>query len=61
LAPADLPVDVVLVNAGDWTTPLHTWPLLGGQGTLNVNSWAPDSARLAYVAYPFTRPTTKKD
>lgn len=26
--------------------------LLGGQGTLNVNSWAPDSERLAYVAYP---------
>lgn len=26
--------------------------LLGGQGTLNVNSWAPDSERFAYVAYP---------
>ena len=26
--------------------------LPGGQGTLNVNSWAPDSRRLAYVAYP---------
>ncbi|WP_197676237.1 TolB family protein [Nakamurella panacisegetis] len=25
----------------------------GGQGTLNVNSWSPDSRRLAYVAYPF--------
>ena len=24
----------------------------GGQGTINVNSWAPDSKRLAYVAYP---------
>lgn len=24
----------------------------GGQGTINVNSWAPDSQRLAYVAYP---------
>ena len=24
----------------------------GGQGTINVNSWAPDSRRLAYVAYP---------
>lgn len=24
----------------------------GGQGSLNVNSWAPDSRRLAYVAYP---------
>lgn len=26
--------------------------LLGGQGTINVNSWAPDSERLAFVAYP---------
>jgi TolB protein len=24
----------------------------GGQGTINVNSWAPDSTRLAFVAYP---------
>ena len=24
----------------------------GGQGTINVNSWAPDSNRFAYVAYP---------
>ncbi|MDP9693104.1 UNVERIFIED_ORG: Tol biopolymer transport system component [Arthrobacter globiformis] len=59
--PADLPVDVVLVSTDEWAAPLHTWPLFGGQGTLNVNSWAPDSARLAYVAYPLTRPTTKKD
>ncbi|KAH7403012.1 periplasmic component of the Tol biopolymer transport system [Cadophora sp. MPI-SDFR-AT-0126] len=26
--------------------------LFGGQGTLNVNSWAPDSTRFAYVEYP---------
>jgi Tol biopolymer transport system component len=50
--PADLPVDVVLVSTGDWSTPLHCWPLFGGQGTLNVNSWSPDSTRFAYVAYP---------
>ena len=25
---------------------------LGGQGTINVNSWAPDSGHFAYVAYP---------
>ena len=24
----------------------------GGQGTINVNSWAPDSKRFAFVAYP---------
>ncbi|MFC9352680.1 TolB family protein [Arthrobacter sp. NPDC057013] len=52
--PADLPVDVVLVSTDDWTTPLHTWPLFGGQGTLNVNSWSPDSRRFACVAYPIT-------
>ena len=27
--------------------------LPGGQGTINVNSWSPDSKRIAYVAYPF--------
>ena len=27
----------------------------GGQGTINVNSWAPDSKRFAYVAYPVTK------
>jgi TolB protein len=59
--PADLPVDVVLVSTGDWTTPLHTWSLFGGQGTLNVNSWSPDSARFAYVAYPLAATDTTKD
>jgi hypothetical protein len=23
----------------------------GGQGTINVNSWSPDSTRFAFVAY----------
>jgi len=27
----------------------------GGQGTINVNSWAPDSQRFAYVAYPMNK------
>ncbi len=26
-------------------------PLFGGQGTINVNSWAPDSKRFAFVSY----------
>ncbi|MEZ2392036.1 TolB family protein [bacterium RCC_150] len=55
--PADLSVAVVLVSTDDWTTPLHTWPLFGGQGTLNVNSWSPDSGRFAFVAYPLTHPS----
>ena len=55
--PADLPVAVVLVSTADWKTPLHSWPLFGGQGTLNVNSWSPDSERFAFVAYPLAKQT----
>lgn len=55
--PADLPVAVVLVSTSDWKTPLHTWPLFGGQGTLNVNSWSPGSDRFAFVAYPLATQT----
>lgn len=50
--PADLPVEIVTVSLDDWNAPLNTWALFGGQGTLNVNSWSPDSSRVAYVAYP---------
>jgi Tol biopolymer transport system component len=50
--PADLPVTIVLVDTGDWTTPLERISLPGGQGTINVNSWSPDSTRFAYVSYP---------
>ncbi|TVU62820.1 biopolymer transporter Tol [Paenarthrobacter nitroguajacolicus] len=55
--PADVPVAVVLVSTEDWTVPLHTWPLFGGQGTLNVNSWSPDSTHFAFVAYPLADST----
>ena len=27
--------------------------LFGGQGTINVNSWSPDSKRVAFVSYRF--------
>lgn len=50
--PADLDVEVKVVATDDWSTPLQTYPLFGGQGTLNVNSWSPDSRRFAFVAYP---------
>ena len=50
--PADLDVEVRTVATDDWTTPLQRYPLFGGQGTLNVNSWAPDSSQFAFVAYP---------
>ena len=32
--------------------PVDVVAFRGGQGTINVNSWAPDSDRFAYVAYP---------
>jgi TolB protein len=50
--PADLDVEVRIVSTGDWATPLVRFPVFGGQGTLNVNSWSPDSTRIAFVAYP---------
>jgi TolB protein len=50
--PADLDVEVRVVDTSDWSTPLQRYPLFGGQGTINVNSWAPDSTRFAFVAYP---------
>ncbi|MGI3779981.1 MAG: TolB family protein, partial [Janthinobacterium lividum] len=50
--PPDLPVEVRLVRTADWRTPVATFPVPGGQGTLNVNSWAPDSRRFAFVSYP---------
>ncbi|MEV8403807.1 GDSL-type esterase/lipase family protein [Streptomyces niveus] len=50
--PANLPVEIVLADVSDWTTPLARVPLFGGQGTINVNSWSPDSTRFAFVSYP---------
>lgn len=45
--------DVILRLAQpDGTSPRDLAAFNGGQGTINVNSWAPDSRRLAYVAYP---------
>ncbi|GAA3761709.1 hypothetical protein [Streptomyces tremellae] len=52
--PADLDVTVRLVGTDDWAAPVRSHALFGGQGTLNVNSWAPDSERFAFVSYPLT-------
>jgi len=30
--------------------------LFGGQGTINVNSWSPDSKQFAYVSYEVGKP-----
>jgi len=33
--------------------PVTLVKLFGGQGTINVNSWAPDSRRFAYISYEY--------
>ncbi|MEV8567555.1 hypothetical protein AB0436_18615 [Streptomyces sp. NPDC051322] len=50
--PENRHVAVHVVATDDWGKTLRTFPLFGGQGTLNVNSWAPDSRRFAFVSYP---------
>ena len=50
--PADLDVEVRLVRTADWGATVARFPLFGGQGTINVNSWSPDSRQFAFVAYP---------
>ena len=37
--------------ANEWSAPQTILKLFGGQGTINVNSWAPDSKRFAFVSY----------
>lgn len=49
--PADLEVELRLLPA-EGGSPRVVVELFGGQGTLNTNSWAPDSSRFAFVAYP---------
>jgi len=49
--PANLPVAIKVV-ADDWTKPVAEYSFFGGQGTINVNSWAPDGTRFAFVSYP---------
>ncbi|HEY2078371.1 MAG TPA: hypothetical protein VGH53_18745 [Streptosporangiaceae bacterium] len=50
--PEDRDVELVLVDTTNWATPLARVPVFGGQGTINVNSWSPDSKRFAFVSYP---------
>jgi Tol biopolymer transport system component len=51
--PADLPVELKLVEDDDWENASTVVSTSGGQGTINVNSWSPDGTRFAYVDYPF--------
>jgi TolB protein len=41
-----------LVRTANWRHVISRFPLFGGQGTLNVNSWSPDGRRFGFVAYP---------
>lgn len=50
--PADREVVVKIVSTLRWQSPVREYPLFGGQGTINVNSWNPTSSRIAFVAYP---------
>lgn len=50
--PADKQV-ILRVMHPDGGEPRDLATFNGGQGTINVNSWAPDSRRFAYVVYPF--------
>ncbi|WP_338403173.1 biopolymer transporter Tol [Arthrobacter bussei] len=49
--PANEPV-VLRVAEPDGRNAWDAVELFGGQGTLNVNSWAPDGRHFAYVDYP---------
>ncbi len=48
--PANKNVEIRLMppEGGEYKTLVQ---LFGGQGTLNVNSWSPDSTKLAFVSY----------
>jgi TolB protein len=48
--PANKNVEIRLMssNGGESRTLVK---LFGGQGTINVNSWSPDSKQLAFVSY----------
>ncbi len=44
-------VKLRLMDVRDGTVRDLTSPFFGGQGTINVPSWSPDSRRIAFVAY----------
>jgi Tol biopolymer transport system component len=53
--PRNQPVELREVRLQDSQLTVRTIKkLVGGQGTINANSWAPDSERFAYVRYVVT-------
>jgi Tol biopolymer transport system component len=58
--PADLDVEVPMVRTSNWADAIARYRLFGGQGTINVNSWSPDSRRFAFMAYPIESADTTR-
>ncbi len=50
--PADQEVELKLVVGEQWAEAATVAAFFGGQGTINVNSWAPSGDRFGYVEYP---------
>ncbi|GAA1483920.1 PD40 domain-containing protein [Brachybacterium fresconis] len=50
--PENRSVQLRLVTMGAWREPTTLVSLHGGQGTMNVPSWAPDGSAFAFVDYP---------
>jgi Tol biopolymer transport system component len=49
--PPDRQVEIRLLPADGSAPPVTLAQLFGGQGTMNVNSWSPDSRQIAFVSY----------
>ncbi|WP_051172406.1 TolB family protein [Microbacterium indicum] len=50
--PGGLPVELRLVTGDAWGEARTIAAFRGGQGTINVPSWAPDSSAFAFCEYP---------
>ncbi|MDR1187843.1 MAG: hypothetical protein LBK95_10380 [Bifidobacteriaceae bacterium] len=50
--PENLPVQVIVATGPLATGTARRIEVFGGQGTINVPSWSPDSDKLAFVDYP---------
>jgi predicted dehydrogenase len=44
-------IRLIKEEGNQWSSPETILKLFGGQGSINVNSWAPDSKRFAFVSY----------
>ncbi|WP_248145659.1 TolB family protein [Microbacterium aoyamense] len=50
--PAGRQIELRLLDLETMVNPITLAAFRGGQGTINVNSWAPDGRRFAFVDYP---------